>query len=80
MTAPDQIGLHSDDRIPATNFATCNRFQNKRVFLCACQLQHQRHRRIQVSGQSRKNDLIFACVVGAREGVEIWGQGHVLKP
>ena len=41
VTLPDQVRLHSDDRITSTNFAAGHGFQHEGVFGGASQLEHQ---------------------------------------
>ena len=65
MAAPDQIGFHTNDRIPPAHLATGDRFQHKRVFGSTRQLEHQRNRRIQISGQTRVDDLVLTSLVRA---------------
>ena len=67
MAFPHQIGLEPDNRIAPAHLAAGDGFQHKGIFGRARQFQHQRNGRIQISRQTRIDNLVFALVIGGCE-------------
>ena len=76
MALPDQIGFHANDRIAPANFASCDRFQQKRVFLILGEFQHQADGGVQIGGEARIDDLVAPGGIGGAEVVKGGGQLH----
>ena len=76
LAAPDQIRLHANDGIAPAHLAAGHRFQHKCVFSSPRQLEHQRHRRIQISRQTGIDDLVLARAIASGKIVKRRGQCH----
>jgi hypothetical protein len=57
---PDQVGLHAHDRVASAHLAAGDAFEQEAVAPRLGQLQHQRHRRVEVGHQPRPDDLVLA--------------------
>ena len=68
--APDRIGIEADDRIAVARVAAFNRFQQEAVGLAVGDLQHRRHRRVEIGDKTPVDDLRRAGRIGTLEFVE----------
>ena len=57
---PDQVGLHPHDRVAAAHLAAGDALEQEAVLARLGQLQHQRHRRVEVGDQAGPDHLVAA--------------------